>query len=288
MRWFALAVVCLTAAPGWANDAGVLRGPWGSVFDSAHDVVFVSNVNGPSLARDGNGFVTEFASDGGLLTAKWAGGDEKSTLHAPKGLAVIDDRLYVADLDTVRVFNRTTGAAVSAIKVLGASSLEGLATFGSRLYVVDSGWRLAADGTHEATGTDGLYAIETQGTKPALKTLVKSRRLRNPRSLAVTESTLYVAASTAPLLFSFDLAGRATGEPIELPHVVQGGLVVKERQCWFASSQGVLRGRVAGDEWQLVSPTVSGPGALSLDEVGHQLWVPVGAKNHIVTVPWAR
>jgi hypothetical protein len=286
MRWFA--AVLMLASQGWAADGGLFHEPSAVCVDPATDVVFVSNVNGGPFAKDNNGYVSEFFSDGGVLAAKWvAGGDPQVTLHAPTGVAVVDGRVYVADLDTVRVFDRKTRAPLGEVKVLGGSSVQGLVALGSRLYLVDSGLRLALDGGVEATGTDGLYAIETRGSKPVLKTLVKSRSLRHPRALALTASTIWVASQDVPTLFAFDLAGHPKGEPVLLPCIASGGLVIIENDVWLGSSQGVLHGRLGRDEWQSVSGDLGTPGLMSLDAFGARLWVPSTSRNALIEVPWA-
>ncbi len=265
--------------------ASVLRQPSAVSFDTAHNAVWVSNLNGPPLLKDNNGFITEFGSDGGVLSPRWATASDKGTLHAPKGLAVIGERLYVADIDTVRVFDRKTHASVGEVKVLGASSIEGLIAHGTRLYLVDSGQHLSALGTIEPTGTDGVYVIETASAKPVLKTLVKSRALQNPKSLSLAGTTLYVAASSAPLLFSFDLSGRPMAEPIELPHLAIGGFSVVADQLVLSTNQGVLTGPVHGDTFELRSRSFGGPGLMAFDVQGQRVWLPAGALNDIILVP---
>ena len=274
MWWLVLAVI--------ANDGGVLlNGPSAAVYDPATDSVLVSNVNGPPWLKDNNGFITEIASDGGVLSARWAkGGDAKVTLHAPKGLAVIDGRLYVADIDTVRVFDRKTHAPLQEVKVLGASSVEGLVAFGSRLYLVDSGWRALADGGSEATGTDGLSA------KPVLKTLVKSRGLLHPRGIAVARGTLYVTSSTEPVMFSFDLAGHVRSTGIALPYVASGGLFVKETELFVFTTTGLLRGKIGSDEWQSLSGEVASPGLIGVHEARSRAWLPSSSLGALTEVTW--
>ena len=281
MWWLTLAVL--------ANDGGmVLKQPSAAVYDSATDTVLVSNCNGPPWLKDNNGFITEFASDGGVLTGRWVkGGDSKTTLHAPKGLAVIEGRVWVADVDTVRVFDRKTHAPLQEVKVLGASSIEGVAAFGSRLYVVDSGWRPLPDGGVEPTGTDGLYAIETRAAKPVLKTLVKSRGLQHPRAVAVWAGTLYVASSTAPLLFSFDLAGRVRNTGLALPATASGGLFIKDSELFLFTTSGVMRGTLGSDGWQSMSREVAAPGLMGVDEAGARAWLPSTSRDELLEVTWS-
>jgi len=51
-----------------------------------------------------------------------AGGRGKVTLNGPKGIAIVGDTPWVADIDAVRGFDRKTGAAVASISVSGSGS----------------------------------------------------------------------------------------------------------------------------------------------------------------------
>ena len=75
------------------------------------DCYLVSNVGvGNPAALDGNGFISKVSPDGNILDLTWIqNGVHGATLNGPKGLALYGDALYVADIDTLRVFDRTTG-----------------------------------------------------------------------------------------------------------------------------------------------------------------------------------
>lgn len=66
--------------------------------------IFVSNI-GAALeptAKDGDGFITELSADGAVIERFFT---PKGALNAPKGLAAINDVLYVADIDRIVGFN---------------------------------------------------------------------------------------------------------------------------------------------------------------------------------------
>ncbi len=138
-----------------------LSTPESVLYDDANDVYIVSNINGKPLDADNNGYIAKLSPDGKVATAKWIeGGKNKVTLNAPKGLAIIADTLYVADLDTVRMFDRKTGAPTGEVKVPGATFLNDLAaTTDGRVLVSDSGLKASAKG-FDPTGTDAVYAID--------------------------------------------------------------------------------------------------------------------------------
>ncbi|HVH47531.1 MAG TPA: hypothetical protein VM925_34585, partial [Labilithrix sp.] len=145
------------AAVAW-KDAG-LSTPESVLYDDAADVYLVSNIDGKPTEADGKGFIAKLSPDGTVATLKWIeGGKNKVTLNAPKGMAFSGDHLYVADLDTVRIFDRKTGAPVGDVKIAGATFLNDI-TVGAdgRVLVSDSGFKAGAKG-FDSTGTDAVYA----------------------------------------------------------------------------------------------------------------------------------
>lgn len=75
------------------------------------DRIFVSNIGGEKpnpMALDSNGFISELSSDGKVIHHKF----QKTILNAPKGLAVVKDVIYVADINRVVGFNMHTGDQV--------------------------------------------------------------------------------------------------------------------------------------------------------------------------------
>ncbi|MSR36002.1 MAG: hypothetical protein EXR95_05065, partial [Gemmatimonadetes bacterium] len=80
--------------------------------------------------------------------------------HAPKGMAIKGDTLYVADIDCVKRFVRTSGAPAGEICFQGATFLNGVAMDGNgTLYVTDSG--LKPDFT--SSGTDAVWRFTPDG-----------------------------------------------------------------------------------------------------------------------------
>ena len=95
-----------------------LQSPYSFVNDPLEQDYFISNVNGEADIVDNNGFITKLDPHGKLLNLKFIqGGKGDVTLHAPKGMAVVEHVLYVADLDTIRGFDTTTGKPVLALTI---------------------------------------------------------------------------------------------------------------------------------------------------------------------------
>jgi DNA-binding beta-propeller fold protein YncE len=80
--------------------------PYGVAVDPKTNLIFVSNMNGPGEKKDDNGFISRLQSDGTVMQMKFIDGAKGNVrLNAPKGMAVIGNFLYVADIDTIRVFD---------------------------------------------------------------------------------------------------------------------------------------------------------------------------------------
>lgn len=91
-------------------------GPEAVRYDPDQDVWFVANFNGRGGDRDDNGFISRMHPDGEVERMRWvAGGANGVTLHAPRGMAIVGDTLWVCDVDAVRGFHRRTGAPVASI-----------------------------------------------------------------------------------------------------------------------------------------------------------------------------
>ncbi len=87
-----------------------LQSPYSFINDPVEKNYFISSVNGEAETADNNGFITKLDPHGKLLNLKFIqGGKGDVTLHAPKGMALVEHVLYVADLDTLRGFDTTTG-----------------------------------------------------------------------------------------------------------------------------------------------------------------------------------
>ena len=89
----------------WETDT-TLRVPESVLYDEAGKVLFVANIDGPSDALDGNGFISKVGLDGKIQNLRWTSG-----LNAPKGMGLYRNRLYVTDVYRLVVINTENGQA---------------------------------------------------------------------------------------------------------------------------------------------------------------------------------
>jgi sugar lactone lactonase YvrE len=158
------------AAPATQTAAGVfrkdgetrdLKHPESAHYDSDLDVWFVSNINGDPLAKDNNGFISRLTPDGTVDSLKFiSGGTKGVTLNGPKGLAIVGDTLWVADIDAVRAFNKRTGAPVATVSLAGKAKFLNDITVGpDGIYITDSGFGPGANGQFTHPGPDRIYHV---------------------------------------------------------------------------------------------------------------------------------
>lgn len=106
-----IACVLLTVpARGFAFTTTGFQNPYGVAIDSKTNLIYVSNVNGQFSTRDDNGFISRLKGDGTMDQLRFIDGASKeTTLHAPKGMAILGTTLYVADIDKLHAFDLATG-----------------------------------------------------------------------------------------------------------------------------------------------------------------------------------
>jgi DNA-binding beta-propeller fold protein YncE len=146
---------------------------------------FISNVNGEPDARDNNGFITKLDTDGKITSLKFIqGGVGSVLLHAPKGLALDGDTLYVADLDELKGFDRTTGKLLVTVTFPAAPRPASL----TDVSVGPDGLLYASD-----QGGNNIYRIESKANH-RVSLLLHDDRLAGPAGLAVHPKTNHIIA----------------------------------------------------------------------------------------------
>jgi hypothetical protein len=165
-------VAATPSAPAEARKLGTvkdLQNPESARWDPEQGVWFVSNVNGGPGEKDGNGYISRLKPDGSVDSLKFvAGGRNKVTLNAPKGMAIVGDTLWVADIDAVRGFNRKTGAPVASIAVPGAKFLNDVTAGPDGIYITDTGVHFGPGGASTHPGPDRVFRIAGRTVTTAL------------------------------------------------------------------------------------------------------------------------
>src|SRR5690554_4795974 len=254
-----------------------LATPESVLYDEEQDVYFVSNINGSPTATDGNGFISKVGPDGKVIELKWIDGSQADvTLNAPKGMAIANDKLYVADLTFVRVFDRKSGKPLGKIGAVGASFLNGVAAApDGTIYVSDSGLKGGKEGL-EPSGTDAIYRIGTRGTADPV---IRGGELNGPNGLVADNEGVWVVSFRGDELYRVTVTGNE-GKKEKVQKLPSGGLDGLVRtpdgsllvSSWDGSV--VYRG-TPGGTFAPVAQNVKAPADIGYDTKRNALLIPL-------------
>ena len=174
-RLFTFAGLLLLGIPSaYSYEIANLQFPQNIIADNG-EVYYIANANGDPGTRENKGFISTADQEGKIRNLHFIQGGQKSvTLHSPKEMAILGSTLYVADLDTVRGFDKTTGQPLLTIPFSQhhAESLTGL-TVDSHglLYVSDA-------------DTNTIFRIDPTQDH-AITQFFQDAKLSHPHGLAV-------------------------------------------------------------------------------------------------------
>lgn len=140
-----------TITMSWESAGDGLDTPESVLHDQDAGVIYVANINSSESGKnwaDNGGYLSTLDENGSLKQKKWVEG-----LQAPKGMAVHNGKLYVADLDTVVVVDTSTG------KVLAKHSApEGTKYLNDIIYNPETDTAYVSDSSQSA-----VYAVDSSG-----------------------------------------------------------------------------------------------------------------------------
>lgn len=175
---FAFAALACGEKPAASNApfavlAEGLSTPESVLWDASRKLWYVSNINGSPVAKDGNGYILRLTADGARMDSLpyINGADADITLHAPKGMALVADTLWVADIDALRAFDVNTGKAVTTLELSaqGATFLNDVAAGpDGRIYITDSGIAFANDGSVTHPGKSRVFVLDGRNAREAI------------------------------------------------------------------------------------------------------------------------
>ena len=282
----ALAAILFIAPPIHAQEPVVVTGmatPESAVHDPDADVYLVSNINGGPGDVDDNGFISRISPDGTITHLKWIDGEDPAvTLHAPKGSAIHGDRFYVADIDTVRSFDRATGAPLDAWEVPGAGFLNDLAVGADgTVYVTDTGISIGPQG-FTPTGTAAVYRFDADGQPVAI---AQGDALALPNGVVEAPQGLVLAPIGSNVVSIIGEDGSLT-TLAELPQGQLDGVVVAADGSLLVSSFGgnaVYRIDPAGAVSEVVTDTPAAD--IGIDVGRSRILIPQLNTNQLIIYP---
>ncbi|WP_375585071.1 ATP-binding protein [Cyclobacterium xiamenense] len=101
-------------------------------FEAGDGILYVANIEGGPDEKDGVGSISKVSTSGEILERDWVSG-----LHAPKGMTVMNDHLYVTDIDELVAIDLATGEITETYEVEGAVFLNDATSDGEKVYFSD-------------------------------------------------------------------------------------------------------------------------------------------------------
>ena len=274
----------LTGARDSAGGQVAFSTPESVRYDEALDGYFVSNINGNPGAKDNNGFIVFVPAEGSADSARVVvrGGRGGATLNAPKGMAIVGDTLWVADIDAVRAFDKRTGRPVASVSVRGANFLNDVAVGpDGAVYVTDTGIRFAASGAMSHPGPDRIYKVAGR----TLSTAAQFDSLIGPNGLAWDrQNSRWVVVSFAGKdIVTVGADGKAT--PLTSGIGQFDGVEATNDGRWLVSSwadSSIYVVPAAGGAPTRLITGVNSPADIGYDSKRNRVLVPLFTENRVV------
>ena len=260
-----------TAAKPWFVRDGFVA-PEAVRYDPDQDVYFVGNWGtGSASATDNNGYISRMKPDGQIENMRFiAGGTNRVVLHAPRGMYIVGDTLWVADADAVRGFHRKTGEKLANVDFSGLDRgfLNDVAADASgTIYVTDTG----RNKLYKVTGGPTLVVSDSVLGSPNGITWDAG----NNRFIIVPfGGHKGIRAWTAGATTLTDI-GMSTGARYDGVEVLSGGRIL------VASQADTSLHVFSGSTGRAVLHTLGPPADIAVDTKRNRVAVPVVAMNHV-------
>ncbi len=261
--------------------------PESFIVDPATGTYYVSSVNtakpktkeGQAPKReDNNGYITTLDRDLNILKQRFvAGGRDDVELNDPKGMAIVGDTLWVADLKVVRAFDTTTGenTANVSLKKFEAVSLSDVAAGPEGILYVSDNLK------------NRIFEIDT-ADRNAARVLAEGAQLNGPKGLYwhPAEQRLYVACWNESTILTIDAEGQVQTfmrDPAKFAHL--DGIDGDDAGNLYVSDyhKGVIYRITPGRGIETVAEKLKTPAGISLDRANNRLLIPRTTANTITT-----
>jgi hypothetical protein len=260
------------------------RNPAAIVVDTVADVYLVSNTDGHPADRDGEGFISRVSPDGAVISLRWI--DLQGTenpLHSPKGMAIRGDSLFVADLNCIRIFLRTTGTSLARTCIEDATYLTDVdvGPEGS-VFVTQSGLTAGPGGLVPSGGDDAVYRLAVQEGRRG-STLAQAGDLGRPNGIAVGRRGIFVTTSQSGEIFRLTPEGQRTNLFPRSGRHLDGIVFLSDGGFAFSSwtDSAVFMVDPEGRVIRLMDALPS-PGGLGYDPVRNRILVPLALEDRLV------
>jgi hypothetical protein len=160
-----------TTTSKWNTEA-TLSVPESVLLDAKNNILYIANIDGKPDSVDGQGFIAQVATDGKIKNLKWVTG-----LDAPKGMGLVKNTLYVADIHTVVAIDVASAKITQRVEIAGSAFLNDIT-------VDDKGTVYVSD-----TGTGKIHKI----ANGKAEVFFESADIKSPNGLLAVKEGLYIA-----------------------------------------------------------------------------------------------
>lgn len=259
--------------------------PESVLHDPTADVYLVSNINGSPLEADGNGFISRLAPDGTVQALKWIDGEAQGvTLNAPKGMAIQDGILFVADISCIRMFDAVGGAPLGSVCLEHATFLNDVAPGGDgSIFFTDSGFEAGPEG-FAPSGADAVYRMIV--TEERVMAVSKDPALGGPNGVAVGSRGIMVVTFGSGEVYRLTAEGDRTDVMPASQRQLDGIEMLPDGGFMMSSWGDQCVYRIGGDGH--VSKVVEGveaPADIGYDAGRNRVLVPLFNANQVIIHP---
>jgi hypothetical protein len=248
----------------WASDT-TLKVPESVLIDAKNERMFVSNIDGKGpWDRDGKGSIALLTMSGKIINPEWVKG-----LNSPKGMAMVQDFLVVADVDSILIIDIARATVVKKIGIEGAQGFNDItATKSGDIYVSDS-------------KTKKIHMIRQ------IKSSLVLDSLKGPNGVLYVDRTLYfvdagsfykLGKNNQRILIAEGMEGNTDG----IEQVDENTFIVS---CWAGVVWLIkLNGDAMGEKKLLLDTRNEGINTadIAFDKKTKILYVPTFWKNNVV------
>jgi len=277
---FTTAILCLLLPFNGYSRAPIAlySAPESFLYDEAENTYFISNVNGSPSAKDNNGYIVRLNADLKPLEPKFIGGGKGGvTLNAPKGMAIVAGRLFVTDINHVRVFDKKTARSLKniSLKKFGAKFLNDVAADDKgRIYVSD-------------TAGNAIFRIEIADGKDTVTQWKKSDELGGPNGLVYdrTEEHLVVVCFGSGRILRLDQQGNIVQQIDKGLKQLDGVDLDSEGNLIFSSfGSGKIYRLDRQGRLEIIAENLKTPADISVDRKHDRVLVPLMSVDSINTI----
>jgi hypothetical protein len=247
-------------------------------YDPKRDLYVAPSAGMAQQLVPNDGYVSLINPDGSVHTLKWIGVNRNGlTLNHPLGSDIVNDMLYLADIDVVRWFDMNTGAPKGSVTVKGMTG-----------FINDI--EVASDGTIYATQTGGddptswrVYRVTPQGESSVF---VSGPPLSRPNGIAFDpKGNIVVINIGSSDILTFSPSGQLVmTEQSSDPG--NDGLAILPDGTKYVSSvrQGTVARIRPGEKAEVVASGIPTPASMAYDSKRNRLVIPMNDWNAITFV----